>query len=292
LWKFWYTSIEQIFFINDAIKYDRGELKDERKFVLRPDEIDRIKLEKNIFGFEEHTILTGNQLFNLNSENGNIIFNEIVKKYTDININDKIAEMEVYDFFKICQFYKFKCIGAFKIVSDLCGGNSKDDRILFFSMENIKKDFVIILNTFYQTGFLNINNNLINLELANTIIKEDKSKIEVFYKYYIRRYDIVNIFNITLESLTVLMRYNRYEMDSVSGLTIVSTIFLLEQRYNYFNRMIEERKKKIQDFDINCLKLDNYNDYTINSFVNFLEEIKNIKIQCKYEFSKNKYDYL
>jgi len=138
------SKLNDVYFITDAIKYDRGSLVGERVFMPEKDKLQRIKLDK----LSGYTILTGNQLFNLNKDNGNVIFNIIKDKYRDIFDQPRIVEMEVYDFFIICQHQNIKTIGALKIVSDLCGTNSKDPRVLYFNMQKLIPNFLEVIKKY------------------------------------------------------------------------------------------------------------------------------------------------
>jgi len=135
-------DLGKCFYVNHAIKFDRGIIKMNNglpKLIIRPDKIKELKFDLNLtlscLNYKnKNKILCCNYVCELSKDNfKNFLLgvenneyvkksedNLITKKLTDI-INVGLFDMETYDFFKVIKHNKLRCGGALRIVSDICG---------------------------------------------------------------------------------------------------------------------------------------------------------------------------
>lgn len=135
--------------ISKATKVDRGLLSSGCVFTMRSD-----KLAQASATLDGKGILSGNVLYTALSR-------DLQQLFADLH-PDGFIEMEVFDFFSVCNLHNKKALCAIKVVSDLCDGkNNKLCRLtcsfergvrLFLDLQNFYdiKKYPAVEKTFRQ----------------------------------------------------------------------------------------------------------------------------------------------
>jgi len=204
-------------FIDRAIKYDRGVLGNGSLFQIRKDKIITTEIKSQSY-FDYKTILSGNFLFELFEDkvHCNQILSEINEELINrkINqINNILADMETFDFIKVCEVNNANCLGGFRIVSDDGKKNSKDKRIFRFNFCKTKDILFKLIKDRSKSGYLH-----------NRIKYEDMNEL--------LNYDVIKISNLSLLSInTVLENKN------------IHSYFYTKIIDNSFNNLLDKKNK-------------------------------------------------